>query len=310
MTSPILHASVTPGPLESSNVEPSFEEQSSGYEPTPTDVFEHIVNNVLNIPNDDHPIKLAIQANFMYYTVTDFQLFTDEQFRNMTYASSTTHRVLSLLPGASQLLIKFKHFMKVVQKNSPDGILSNRQWLDITHEDFIRYIQTPEVLDPDGSCATPESVTSSSPAPHAQPQFSKQEKAVMEFRKGVRREVSAFPKLTDEKNWDNFHRSIVIIARTQGIEDFLNPNYRPRSPDERALWPEIQKYAYGVLHYILLTDKGKSILREHEADYNAQLFWGKFTKHMTSSVKAHLKHTSLLQYITTSCIDTRWSGTT
>jgi len=141
---------ITPGSPESSSIASFLEEQPFAPEPSPSEVFDHVVNNVLNIRSTDHPIRLAIRSNFMYNTVTDFQLFTDEQFKDMSYPSNVSTRVLPLLPGASQLLIKFKQFMKVLQKNQ-GGVLSNRQWLDITHEDFITYIQTPEVLDPDAA---------------------------------------------------------------------------------------------------------------------------------------------------------------
>jgi len=161
MTTPILPTSVTPGTSDPLSVEPSFEEGPSGLEPSDSDVFDHVVENILKITRPDHPIKLAIKANFMYMTVTDFQLFTDEQFRDMSYPSSTTSRVLPLLPGASQLLIKFKQFMRLLQKNH-GGLLPNSRWLQLTHEDFVRYVQTPELVDPDATFSSSGNVTTSS----------------------------------------------------------------------------------------------------------------------------------------------------
>jgi len=205
------------------NIEPSFLEQvltirASDSDVTSEDAFEHALTNILKVP-PDHPIRLAIHANFMQPTISECLLFTDEFLRSMTYPSSTTNRLTGLLPGASHRLVVFKQFVKSIEKDYGD-ILPNSKWLEFTSDAFDRFIRQPLNLEsaPNPGNRTP-SVSSSLP------QFTRSEKAVIEFRKSLKREISAFPKLQDEKHWDNFRRSVAITARTQGIEDVLDVEY-------------------------------------------------------------------------------------
>jgi hypothetical protein len=57
-----------------------------------------------------------------------------------------------------------------------------------------------------------------------------------EFNRGVKRDPSAFPTLSNDKQWDNYNRSLVAICRTYGMQNVLNPQYSPKTVDEKDLF--------------------------------------------------------------------------
>ena len=68
---------------------------------------------------------------------------------------------------------------------------------------------------------------------------------------------------------------------------------------------------YSVLERILQTDKGKVIVRSHDADRNAQSIYAEFLQIMTQSTEAMMDWGELLSYLTTAKIsDGSWRGTT
>jgi len=274
-----------------------------------TIVFDHILNNVLKLP-PNHPLRKVIPVNFPYFNISAYLVFTDDEFKAMRYPDPTiptgsATRMLPILPGAANIFIQFREFIRhkfLLNKTFP----LNGEWLNLTNQDWHAFLARPSApSDP----IAPPAPTQAAFTPLSHQPFSKIEHVVNEFRKTVRRDLTLFPRLQDEKNWDSFKRSMTITARSQTIDNFLNPDYMPDGPMEAAVWPEVQKYAYGVLHHSLLTDKGKSLVREHEHDYDAQKVWYKLSQHMTHSVKARFKRNQLLKYITTSSFDSHWNGT-
>ena len=66
---------------------------------------------------------------------------------------------------------------------------------------------------------------------------------------------------------------------------------------------------YSVFNKCLLSDMGKTIVRKHLDNMNAQRSWEEFATHMTTSTKGkadkHRLHTS----VTTTVLDRSWKGT-
>jgi hypothetical protein len=49
------------------------------------------------------------------------------------------------------------------------------------------------------------------------------------FKRGIKRDFSAFPTFKDEKNNDQWHRTFTNVARAQDLSDVLNPQYVPQT---------------------------------------------------------------------------------
>ena len=84
---------------------------------------------------------------------------------------------------------------------------------------------------------------------------------LVSFRKGIKREETAYPTHKDEGYFDSFIRSLYITAKSHECEDVLDPVYTP-SNSEKALFEAKQVFMFSVLDKHLLTDLGKTIVRK------------------------------------------------
>ena len=57
------------------------------------------------------------------------------------------------------------------------------------------------------------------------------------------------------------------------------------------------------------TDSGKSIVRDHEENYDARAVYGKLEHHAKMSTKAQLAKDTLMTDLTASKLDSSWRGT-
>ena len=130
---------------------------------------------------------------------------------------------------------------------------------------------------------------------------------VHKFKKGIKRDLASFAVLIDNKQWDSVHRTLKAQTCYQDVDDVLDLSYVPNTAEDIALFDEKQKYMYSVLEQILQTDKGKVIVRSHDADRNAQLIYADFLQVMTQSTEAMMDSGELLSYLTTTKIsDGSW----
>ena len=54
----------------------------------------------------------------------------------------------------------------------------------------------------------------------------------MGFKKGIKREIAAYPSLKDERYFDGFKRSLLIVAKTHECNEVLDLNYTTGSENE------------------------------------------------------------------------------
>ena len=67
---------------------------------------------------------------------------------------------------------------------------------------------------------------------------------------------------------------------------------------------------YSVFNECLLSDMGKTIVRKHVDNMNAQRVWEEFAMHMTTSSKGKAEEFILHTYVTTTVLEKSWKGTT
>ena len=133
----------------------------------------------------------------------------------------------------------------------------------------------------------------------------------MGFRKGIKREIAAYPSLKDEWYFDGFKRSLLIVAKTHECNEVLEPNYNPGSePEEQELFEAKQTFMFSVFNANLQTDMGKTIVRRHLANTDAQSVWKELSEHMTTSSKGASEKRRLSQYVTITVLDDNFKGTT
>ena len=132
---------------------------------------------------------------------------------------------------------------------------------------------------------------------------------LVSFRKGIKREETAYPTLKDERYFDSFSRSLYITAKSHECEEVLDPEYTP-SNSEKELFDAKQVFMFSVLDKHLLTDMGKTIVRKYVHTTDALSVWKDFQEHMKSSSKGASEKRRLTQYVTNTVSDDNYKGTT
>ena len=134
---------------------------------------------------------------------------------------------------------------------------------------------------------------------------------LMGFKKGIKREVAAYPSLKDERYFDGFKRSLFIVSKTHECNEVLDPNCTPGSePDEKELFEAKQTFMFSVFIANLQTDMGKTIVRRHLANTDAQAVWKELSEHKRTSSKGPTEKRRLTQYVTNTVLDDNFKGTT
>ena len=78
---------------------------------------------------------------------------------------------------------------------------------------------------------------------------------------------------------------------------------------EKVIYKAKQSFAYSVLHHTLLTDMGKTLVRQHLDTLDAQTVYKELCAYHAKSTNAKVNASALLTYITTVRFDTTWRGT-
>ena len=171
------------------------------------------------------------------------------------------------------------------------------KWLTETPEEEIHF-QTPSKL---GSPATPRSMATS--------QTSESYIALTNFKKGVKRDASAYPILKNERYYNTFIRHFKATAKAQGLNTLMDPNFTPGSDEyEQQIFQEQQDFLYSVLISSLKTDFSEALVKDHEGD--AQLILELLHEHHTgNSQYSRSEINKITKYLTNIKLDDTWRGT-
>ena len=138
-----------------------------------------------------------------------------------------------------------------------DDSLSDHNWLSQTRGKFMKYV-----------------IYNLSDSAVSRPISNKKQK-LASFKKGIKREETAYPTLKDERYFDGFSRSLYINAKSHECEQVLDPDYTP-SNVERTYLKQNRFSSFLCLTNIWLTDMGKTIVRKYVHTTNAQSVWKDF----------------------------------
>ena len=134
---------------------------------------------------------------------------------------------------------------------------------------------------------------------------------LMGFKKGIKREIAAYPSLKDERYFDGFKRSLFIVAKTHKCSEVLDRNYTPGSePEAKEFFEAKQTFMFSVFNTNLQADMGKTIVRRHLAHTDAQAVWKELSEHMRTSSKGASEKRRLTQYVTNTILDDNFKCTT
>ena len=189
-------------------------------------------------------------------------------------------------------------------RDDPFHPFSPEEWSQQTST-MLRTYLIQHLHNPNG----PESVPSGPISSSRPTGYSPAAIELVGFKKGMKREIAAYPSLKDERYFDGFKRSLFIVAKTHECNEVLDPNYTPGSePEEKELFEA--KFMFSVSNANLQTDMGKTIVRRHWANTDAQAVWKELSEHMRTSSKGVAEKRRLTQYVTNTVLDDNIKGTT
>ena len=171
------------------------------------------------------------------------------------------------------------------------------EWRIETPEEEIHF-QTPSKL---GSPATPRSMATSV--------ASESYITLTNFKKGIKRDASAYPIFKNERYYNTFIRHFKATAKAQGLNSLMDPNFTPGSDEyEQQLFQDQQDFLYSVLISSLKTDFSEALVKDHEGD--AQLIIELLHEHHTgNSQYSRSEINRITKYLTNIKLDDTWRGT-
>ena len=129
------------------------------------------------------------------------------------------------------------------------------EWCTTPPEEEVHF-QTPSML---GSPATPRSMATS--------EASESCITLTNFKKGIKRDASAYPIFKNERYYNTFIHHFKATAKAQGLNSLMDPNFTPGSDEyEQQLFQEQQDFLYSVLISSLKTDFSEALVKDHEGD--------------------------------------------
>ena len=132
---------------------------------------------------------------------------------------------------------------------------------------------------------------------------------LLAFKKCLKREVSQYTTLKDEKYFEAIKRNFLVTATTHGCEEVVEPGYLPRCDDDsQELFQQKQYSMYSVfIEDTIQSDMGKPIVRKYALTLDAQAVWKEFETHMSTSSKG-LNDRLRLHAFSTTVYDRSWKG--
>ena len=173
----------------------------------------------------------------------------------------------------------------------------NDEWRTSPPEEEIHF-QTPSKF---GSATTPQSTVSS--------EASESYIALTNFKKGIKRDASAYPIFKNERYYNTFIRHFKATAKAQGLNSLMDLNFTPGSDEqEQQLFQEQQDFLYSVLISSLKTEFSEALVKDHVGD--AQLILELLHEHHTgNSQYSRAEINRITKYLTNIKLDDTWRGT-
>jgi hypothetical protein len=273
-----------------------------------TAIFTRICEDFLRA-DATSPIKLAFDRHPVSGTLDLLSLALGD-VDYLSYIPATTAGAAAGPPEDLQLghksLVRLflRWYREVLYVNNGNLHLNEAQWMNADVNNFNDFRMNSNI-HPGATTTTPGTATPTIAAP-------KLASAVADFTKGIKRDAASYPMLKDQKHWNAWNRSVIAQARAHDVREVFDPTYIPSAndPEEIELFEKKQSFVYSVLNKCVMTDHGKSFVREHEHDFDAQAVYRKLLDHASKSTVADIAKDKLVAYLATAKLNSSWKGTT
>ena len=263
-----------------------------------TDPLEHLLSTVFNATDPDHRMRLALSAAGCQ-SIVDVLDLSKEDLKSIEWLNSAKEvqklrivEINSLLAVSSWFATQSIKDESVFLTLTPD-ILSSHQRTSVTFPAPTTPTAVNGVTAP--SSDKPSSAWS----------------AADEFKKGIKRDITAFTTFKDKKSWN---QKLHCIADAQGLGNVLNPSYKPVTPKEQALFGVLQSYAFAVFTTHLREPQAAEIVRNYSGSLagpdkgDAQKLHTELVQKMSSGMAAKTTQDQLQTKLTSLHLNNAWNN--
>ena len=270
--------------------------------------FKYLFDTILQLSDNDVLYDVFRSNNFT--CIEDIISIKDEGFEKLQFIDKNNKKTSPLEPLLLRLRIVKAFYYHLKEKHN----LNTIDWKDeslVTSEIFDEF----RVSNYDPSAPTKPGTSTNlnlnqNNATVQLPQSKPAKSLASEFRRGIKREKSAYLVLKDERIWNSWKRKTIATMNAHGCQNIANPNYKPQSLDETLLLREQNNFMYDVFATIFQTTMGAHYVAVHEDDRDAQLVWKDYSTYMKTSTSADMQIEELMSSLTSLRLSQNYRGTT
>jgi len=127
----------------------------------------------------------------------------------------------------------------------PPGPQTRARWASVTTEAVLAACRQEQPSPDDDNRSVRSGLTGQTSA--------SQINLVDVFKKTIKKDIKAFPDLTNDHKWETFKQKLLVQARVQGLEDVLDPDFLTEDVASELLFEEQCKFMASVFENILQT---------------------------------------------------------
>ena len=207
----------------------SFQESKDRNTFSPIEALQHILKTIMDI-KDDEQVKCFYDW-MSYRGYENFgEIFDAYHHILNTVQDCSNYKLNGIRCSLSEnTMNRLRMFIKwMTTKSEEDDIqphddlltsLTREQFINFKHEDMKRVYHTPAPShnEPHTAMTTYTGHTKSSV-------LSESQNALNNFKKGTKRDASAYPIFKNDLYYDTFQRSFIAIIKPQGLNDVADPD--------------------------------------------------------------------------------------
>jgi len=226
----------------------------------------HVLENVLALPPNS-ALELAIMQNSLS-SIDDVLANNDEALAALTFCdgfvtvvksedgSSPKKRCTTMKQNLLSGMVTQIHNLRQMQTYRIEQLNPIADWTTVTRADYITFMRKilPVYKGMASALVPPPARLPTSVVP------SYQKDPLSEFKKGIKCDPSQFPTLSDFKDWDSFFHLFVIEAKAQGLNNVIDPTYRPCTDEEKSLFVCQNEFMLSVFDKKLKTNMAKEAI--------------------------------------------------
>ena len=189
------------------------------------DPLDHVLDVILGSTSDISPYRRAITSASVK-TLEDLMDLQREDLMSLEWKEDTETKRLSI--PERNLILSIKPWLQGLDSQDDETIFK------LTAADLTTFRRS--------------GVKPTVPKPPPPPPVTKLS-AAEEFKKGIKRDMTAFKPFKEKKAWNPWYRNFEAIATAQGLGNVLDPAYSPSTADKKALFSVLQSYTFCCVYY-------------------------------------------------------------